>query len=35
MKNSKGFSVLFWTNKGKTDSNGLVPLYARFYGKRK
>lgn len=29
MKNSKSFSVLFWTNKTKADSNGLVPLYAR------
>jgi len=29
MKNSKSFSVLFWTNKAKADSNGLVPLYAR------
>lgn len=29
MKNSKSFTVLFWTNKAKADSNGLVPLYAR------
>ena len=29
MKNSKSFSVLFWTNKAKADNNGLVPLYAR------
>jgi len=29
MKNSRSFSVLFWTNKAKTSSNGLVPLYAR------
>ncbi|MDT3403729.1 site-specific integrase [Mucilaginibacter terrae] len=29
MKNSKSFSVLFWTNKAKSDVNGLVPLYAR------
>jgi site-specific recombinase XerD len=30
MKNSKGFSVLFWTNKAKADNKGLVPLYARI-----
>ncbi|GAA4329378.1 site-specific integrase [Mucilaginibacter gynuensis] len=29
MKNSRSFSVLFWTNKAKADINGLVPLYAR------
>jgi len=29
MKNSKSFSVLFWTNKAKADNNGSVPLYAR------
>jgi site-specific recombinase XerD len=29
MKNSKSFSVLFWTNKAKADNSGLVPLYAR------
>ena len=29
MKNSRSFSVLFWTNKTKASSNGLVPLYAR------
>jgi len=29
MKNSRSFSVLFWTNKAKLSSSGLVPLYAR------
>jgi site-specific recombinase XerD len=29
MKNSRSFSVLFWTNKAKADSSGLAPLYAR------
>jgi len=29
MKNSRSFSVLFWTKKAKADSNGLAPLYAR------
>ncbi len=29
MKNSESFSVLFWANKAKTDSNGQMPIYAR------
>jgi site-specific recombinase XerD len=29
MKNSRSFSVLFWTNKAKASNNGLVPLYVR------
>src|SRR5438309_10862106 len=36
MKNSNSFSILFWTNKAKADTNGQVPLYARVtvQGKR-
>lgn len=29
MKKSNSFSILFWTNKAKADTNGQVPLYAR------
>ena len=29
MKNSKSFSVLFWTNKAKADKDDNAPLYAR------
>jgi Arm DNA-binding domain len=36
MKNSNSFPILFWTNKAKAGTNGLVPLYARVtaQGKR-
>lgn len=36
MKNEQKISVLIWTDKRKTDSKGLVPLYARitYLGKR-
>ncbi|MFA6245468.1 MAG: site-specific integrase [Mucilaginibacter sp.] len=36
MKNVQKFSVLIWADKRKTDSQGMVPLYARitYLGKR-
>jgi hypothetical protein len=30
MKNAQKFSVLIWADKRKTDSQGMVPLYARI-----
>lgn len=35
MKNSNRFPFLFWTNKAKSDSSGLAPLYARVTVKEK
>jgi hypothetical protein len=29
MKNSESFSVLFWANRAKANSNGQMPIYAR------